>query len=118
MAAFTEYSSFLILNALGLHVASSHMLSFTFGLVASFLLNRRWVFKSTRDIHRQFYKFIILALLNLIASNGLILLFVYNFSFNPMLAKVVCMGMVAAWNYLIFSKLIFSTRSQSKEGET
>jgi len=68
----------------------------------------------------QFYKFIILAILNLIASNGLILLFVYNFSFNPMLAKVVCMGMVAAWNYLIFSKLIFSknTRSQSKEGET
>lgn len=111
-AAAVEYMTFLLLQwRLGNEwLVLSQSLSFLVGLLASFTLNKTWVFRSTGRTDRQLTTYLILAGINLVASNFAIILLVDSLKIEQYLAKVIVMGTIAGWNYLIFSTLIFKER--------
>lgn len=108
-AAAVEYAAFLLLQATfgPSWLLASQSLSFACGFAISFLLNRHWVFNSKGKAGQELIKYGIVAGINLAAGNLAILLLVEAAGIHPLIAKFLVMGMIAAWNYLIFSRLVF-----------
>jgi putative flippase GtrA len=112
-AAVTEYGIFYLLTSgFDLYILLANTISFMGGLLVSFLLNRQWVFRSTNSKRDEFIKYSVLAMVNLIISNGIIHILADTIGNNEMIAKLITMIMIAAWNYLIFSRLIFGTNER------
>ncbi len=111
-AAAVEYAAFFILQiTLGPDwLPASQSLSFACGFVVSFLLNRHWVFRSDGHMGRELMKYGTVAAMNLVLGSVAIVLMVGPAGIHPLIAKFLVMGMIAAWNYLIFSLLVFSKR--------
>lgn len=112
-AAAVEYAAFFILQTtLGPDwLLASQSLSFACGFVVSFLLNRHWVFRSEGSAGQELVKYAVIAGINLAAGNLAMLLMVGPAAMHPLVAKFLVMGMIAGWNYLIFSRLVFSKRT-------
>lgn len=106
-AAFIEYAVFLSLQyfAVGLIIANS--VSFFSGFIVSFVLNRAWVFSSNGAIKKQLGLYTVLAAVNFLISNGVLWLLVEPLNVPPPIAKIIAMVMIASWNYILFSKIIF-----------
>lgn len=111
-AAVVEYGVFIVLaSLLSFSLIIAQSVSFMVGFVVSFSLNRAWVFKSGKgNVKSQLVKYSTLAFVNLILSNILIAFLVNIIDLSDLLAKFIVMGCVAAWNYVIFSKLIFKNQ--------
>ena len=114
-AAGVEYASFLLLQNLTAqkNLFLSQTVSFLCGFVVSFLLNKYWVFKSDQSSKSELAKYAVLAGINLVLTNVVIHLLADQMHVVQWLSKLIVMGMVAAWNYVIFSRLIFG-RNVSK----
>ncbi|HMH69937.1 MAG TPA: GtrA family protein [Candidatus Saccharimonadales bacterium] len=106
-AAIVEYGLFLLLSALYAPILVANTVSFLAGLVVSFTLNKVWVFSSKGALKRQFISYLLLALVNIVIGNALIWLFVEYWGVHAFVAKLLVMIVIALWNYLFFSKLIF-----------
>ncbi len=108
-AAAVEYVAFIALQwSLGpnwLYVNQS--LSFAMGFVVSFSLNRTWVFQSSNSLSTELIKYGLIAVCNLAAGNVVIGVLVGPLGLKEYLSKFVVMALIASWNYLIFSKLVF-----------
>jgi len=80
----------------------------TLGFVLSFLLNRYWSFKSTStNALKQFILYGILFIVNLGISNLLMMLFIDTFGIAPMISKIMAIGILMCWNFVIYKKVIF-----------
>jgi putative flippase GtrA len=110
-AFITEYGSFYVLfSALSLQLYVANSLSFSFGLLVSFSLNRMWAFNGgtyKRSGHHQFAIYFCLAAVNLLITNVLIGLLRHR-GVDPLLGKVICMAMIICWNFFIYKRVIFS----------
>lgn len=108
-AAALEYLVFIGLQqALGSKwLIASQSISFACGFVVSFLLNRHWVFRSGGNLGSELARYGALAAINLVLGNVAMALLVTGANSPPLLAKLIVMVMIAVWNYVIFSKLIF-----------
>lgn len=111
-AAAAEYLVFLALqSALGhAPLILNQSFSFACGFVVSFLLNRHWVFQSAGSWTGDLARYGLLAGINLVLGNVAITLLVGPLGLHPLVAKLVVMVMIAAWNYAIFSKVVFRQR--------
>lgn len=117
-AAVLEYSVFIVLS-----MASSRMLlfnqivSFMCGFVASFLLNKAWVFKSRADIKIAILQYGSLAFVNLMIGASILYYIVQYGGLPQWLAKIIVMASIAVWNYMIFNKCIFPEHDQKDISE-
>lgn len=113
LAALTEYGVFLLFSFVlvrgELYLANS--IGFLSGLLVSFLLNKHWVFKSKKKGSSEFVYYFALAMVNLLISNLLIGVLVNGITVPSFVAKLISMGMVAAWNYFVLSRSIFKQAS-------
>lgn len=116
-AAFTFDYLLLIcayyLLSLPLWVATS--IGYFGGLCISFFVNRTWVYGNSgkqRKMTRQLVEYV-----SLLAANYIFTVYAVNqlndFGIEPTISKIAVTGIIVCWNYLIFSKFIFS----SKESE-
>lgn len=112
-AAAVEYTTFAVLQlCLGQDwLLLSQPLSFAAGFVVSFLLNRSWVFRSGGALHAELLKYGLIASMNLVVGDFMIALLAGPFRLNPFLSKLLVMAIIAGWNYLLFSKLVFKPRA-------
>lgn len=114
LAALTEYASFLLLHSAlrGGLLVLSQSLSFMAGFIVSFILNRNWVFTSSGKVKSQLVRYAILASINLALTNALLWVLIEKAHIVYWVAKFVIMAMVATWNYVLFSRLIFHEKEQ------
>lgn len=115
LAAAIEYASFLLLHTLfdNQWLIVTQSVSFLLGFVVSFSLNRTWVFVAGGSMKSQLVKYSVLAAINLVLTNILLWLLVERFSIVYWLSKIIIMAMVATWNYVLFSRLIFHSRDRT-----
>ena len=107
-AAVVEYGVFVaILHFTPVAVVVAQTVSFLCGFVISFLLNKKWVFKSDGNSKKELIQYSILAATNLVLSNVVLWLMISIVGLFFWIAKLVVMAMVATWNYFIFQKIIF-----------
>lgn len=104
VSAGIEFLSFLILNAhFSLYVASVG--SFMMGLISSFLFNKYVVFRKSGLTYREVVQFFVLGVTNSQISS-LLTIFLAGFV-SKTIAKILSIGLIAMWNYLIMNKIIF-----------
>ena len=91
----------------------ANALAYLVGLTINFALNRGVVFKASglgpAAIYRQMALYGALALSNLVITSWIIGVLVHWTS--GAVAKLIVMGLVALWNYAIYSNLIFAKRA-------
>lgn len=118
-AAVVEYSLFnllfyIVLKNQSTALLTSQITSYLSGLLTAFLLHHFWTFKTTGASHansgkKQFIMYSAVSLTNLVLSSFILVILKENLHFYPWLAKIITMGMIVTWNFLILNKIIFKT---------
>lgn len=103
-----EYSIFYILyDALKLWYIPSNSIAMVTGFVVSFLLNRFWSFQSKDNPYRQLLLYALLFVFNLAFSNLLMYLLSDIAGITPLISKVLVMGIIVVWNFILYKKIIY-----------
>jgi putative flippase GtrA len=103
-----EYMIFYLLyHTLGLGLIPSNTFAMIAGFITSFLLNRFWSFQSSGSAWRQLLLTGILFGVNLVLSNGLIYLLTDFMNMAPLVSKILVMGMIVAWNFILYKRVIY-----------
>lgn len=107
-AAVAEYGSFALLYHASHRVAVANSVSYLFGLLTSFLLNRYWVFNhgQHRKVVSQMILYAILVCVNLGLINVVIIVLAY-FGISPYIGKLAAMAVIVVWNFVVYNKVIF-----------
>jgi putative flippase GtrA len=87
----------------------ANTISFVIALGVSFSLNKLWVFRAAgngKAWQKQTFFYVGLSLFNLTTTNA-ILHYLLLFSVPAFVAKLLVIGLVACWNFIIFRKFIF-----------
>jgi len=112
LSALIEFVAFLIVYNF-VDIYWSALISFMCGLVFSFIFNKLIVFESKcevgRAVGREIMSFLVLGLINSQISS-LVTLGLSQLT-PSVAAKIITMAMVAVWNYLIMSKIIFKSKN-------
>ena len=106
-------ADYLILTALyyglSFNLSTSTTMGFLVGFVISFVSNRKWVFGSKgseRKTTIQLVEYACLVVVNYIFTVTTINI-LKNAGLEPSISKVLIMGAITIWNYLIFKHIIF-----------
>lgn len=105
-----EFIVFLVLSPF-VHIYVASVVSFMVGLVVSFVFNKFVVFKNSKKITRpEVVQFVALGLVNSQLSS--LMTWSVSFVLPSPVAKVISMGAIAVWNYLIMNLIIFKNKLQ------
>lgn len=93
------------------HTAVSNVISYSAGLLNSFILNKFWTFAETSrhgPAGRQFVLFVLFNLVGLAISTGLVV--ALTGVTGPALAKVLSVPIVFVWGYVTNRRLVYAAR--------
>ena len=80
----------------------SNSLGFIFAATNNYIWNRLWTFQSTSDaVAREYTLFFIIALIGLGLNNGIIYLLHERLHLNFYLSKLIAIGCVTIWNFVM-----------------
>lgn len=102
---FTLLFIFRDIAKLSIVAANTIALSIVFWF--NFLMNRFWSFKSTGSIKKQLAMYLVLFVFNLTASDIMMYLMTDRLSLQYLIAKVIAIGVVVSWNFIIYRKVIY-----------
>jgi putative flippase GtrA len=107
-----DFIVFLALTRLfvffGDHVLYANVISFTFAVSNSYILNRRWTFKSSEaGLTRQYIRFFVINLTGLGVNTGLLYIFVYQVHLYDVFGKILAIGITLFWNFFLNKWLVF-----------
>ncbi|GGK56606.1 hypothetical protein GCM10011405_00930 [Rufibacter glacialis] len=93
---------------LGVYYVFATVFSTVIAIVLNYFLTRKWVFSSSKySFKYEFSSFVLFSLVGLLLNLGLILLFVEKIQMNPLLGKLLAIGLVSVFNYFSKKKLVF-----------
>ena len=108
LTAGIEFVVFLLISPVTYTYVASFV-SFSLGLISSFIFNKFIVFKNSKKVVKgEVAQFFVLGLVNSQLSS----LITYGLAFitpKP-IAKIVTMGLIAGWNYLLMNFIIFKIK--------
>ncbi len=73
----------------------------------NFLLNKFWSFRSRENFRRQLWLYSMLFIFNLGAVSALMYLLTDVLHLYYLVSKVLVMGMVVTWNFVLYKKVIY-----------
>lgn len=115
LATILELASFHLLYViLGRGAVVAHILSYGVGLAASFFFNKRAVFRSNNPMRSEVMKYVVLAGINLVIGSIMIMVLVGPLRQNADLAKIIVIGIVSVWNFVIFKYVVFVSKSKDE----
>lgn len=105
ITAGLEFSVFLVLSPWA-HIYVASTVSFLVGLVASFIFNKFVVFRNSKTVERsEVLQFFALGLANSQLSS--LMTWGLAFVLPGVVAKIISMGAIVVWNYLLMNFVIF-----------
>ena len=109
LSALIEFLSYALLkqfiNGGDFQIGLISAISFSLGLISSFLFNKFLVFQKKDKQSKEVFQFICLGLVNLIISSTLTVLL--SKIIDPIFAKIVTMALIVVWNFLLMNFVIF-----------
>ena len=102
-----EYTIFTLCNWVGLWYIYSNTIAYVIIFWFNFLMNRFWSFQSKDNLGRQLVLFGMLFAFNLGATNVLIYFLSDIIGIIPAISKIIVMGAVVSWNFIIYKKVIY-----------
>lgn len=114
---WSGYAMFaLCYSILGLDIVPSKIISYIFGLVINFILERFWVFDSKqarKNLDKVTFKYVLLSALNLVLDT----LIVWSLSLQgitPYIGQFVSAGFFTVWNYVWYKLWVFARISKPR----
>lgn len=103
-----EYALFYALfNFAHLKDMYAHTLALSVTFWFNFIINRIWSFKSKANLKKQLLQYLTLYLINLAITNALLYFLSHVLSLNPNFGKILVMGAIICWNFIIYKKVIY-----------
>lgn len=106
-----DYLVFFLLNNFSpTGYGVNQAISYTCGMLNSFILNRRWTFSDSREnrkIPGQFWRFIVINGISLAVTVETMTVLVYTLGLNAYLAKVLVILIAQAINFLGYRLWVF-----------
>lgn len=103
-----EYALFtLLLQIMKLWYIVANSIAYVIIFWFNFLLNRYWSFESKADLKKQLVMYSFLFLFNIAAQNTLMYVLSDMAQISPQISKVLIMGAVVSWNFIIYKKIIY-----------
>lgn len=90
-----------------LSVIEANSIALTIVFWFNFLLNRHWSFKSKSSLKKQLLMYAVLFVFNLGASDLIMYVLVTLLGIQYLLAKVLAIGAVVSWNFILYKKVIY-----------
>lgn len=104
---------------MGISAFLSNGISWILGVIISFFLYRRYVFKieieNMKQMAIEFAQFCSLRVFSGLSETGFIYVFVDKFRFNSLLFKVIASFLAALLNYFVSKILIFAKKKHKQE---
>ncbi len=107
-----EYLSFLLLLFTTDRLVASNSISFLLGIAAGFWLHKHWTFGGQHLLKTRYQvgMYSLVATFNFVMTNVLVGVMVNGLGWVAFAAKLLTMGIIACWSYLLFNKIIFRYR--------
>lgn len=114
---WSGYAMFaLCYSLLGLDIVTSKIISYIFGLLVNFILERFWVFDSRearKHLDKVTAKYIVLSVFNL-AIDTIIVWGLSKVGISPYIGQFVSAGFFTVWNYIWYKLWVFARISKPK----
>lgn len=116
IAAGVEIGLFVALYQ-GLHwpLLVANTLALSCALLLCFALQKQWTFATKGGLGRELKLYLLMQIVSGLLNNLLIVLFVTHWAWQPLVAKVVQIGIVFMWNFS-FCKLVIFKATASAPG--
>lgn len=109
ISAVVETGLFLALyQQLQLPVLAANMLAISCALLLCFVLHKHWTFGARGDVGRQLKLYLLMQVFSVLFNNLLIYLFITQWAWPPLPAKVLQIGIVFLWNFTFCKMCIFT----------
>lgn len=104
-----EYLMFFILyHLLSVGYITANVIVYAVVFWINFLLNRFWSFKSQDNLLRQLKLYSLLFIFNLLVVNVFLMYVLSEIAgIPPLISKVLLMGVVVLWNFILYKKVIY-----------
>lgn len=109
-----DFSVFTLLTFWNIPLIAAQTLSYSAGVLNSFLMNRTWTFKQTNDATGQLIRFLILNLLTLAITYGLLVGFHDQWKWPLLLSKFIATGLSLGINFVGSRLWVFSSPNLEK----
>ena len=103
-----DFTVFAVLSNLGVLLLVAQCVSYSCGVLNSFLLNRTWTFKGHSQSHGQLIRFVALNLGSLTITYGLLVYFHNSLAWPLLVCKLLATGASLGINYVGSRLWIFS----------
>ncbi|MFL0194758.1 GtrA family protein [Clostridium sp. WILCCON 0269] len=107
-----DFCVFTICESLfGIHYTISQVLGYSFGVINSFIFNRKWTFEgkaSDKEVHHELIQFVAVNICSLIVTVLCIKFLVNDFSINVYISKVIVTFIAQIINFLLYKLWVFS----------
>lgn len=98
---------FVLKDIAGLSVIVANSIALATVFWFNFLMNRFWSFKSKSNLKKQLIMYLFLFVFNLGASDLIMYLLTERLPLQYLIAKVIAIGAVVSWNFVLYSKVIY-----------
>ena len=85
----------------------SQILSYSAGIVWSFIWNRRWTFKSKKSMSKEFLLFVLTQVVMLVLSTALLYLIVDRYHYPASISWVCVMAIITILNFVMLKIVVF-----------
>lgn len=111
-----DFGLLFILKAIGLPAIGANTISTSVAFIFSFIMNRKYTFKSSGgNIKRELTLFILVTLFGLWVLQNIVIWLsapvIANFGFNEptalILAKLAATAVSLVWNYIMYDRVVF-----------
>ena len=106
IATIINYSLFSVLLISGVHYLVSSAVGYASGIIISFLINRRYVFKSSGDSRSQLVRYTVIYLGAMFVQLGLLEALVRS-GLDPFLANALAIIIVVVLNFFVIRRFVF-----------
>lgn len=127
VATTIDFGILLTLNAIGLHSIAANYISTTIAFCFSFVANRHFAFRATKEhVGKQIALFIVVTLFGIWVLQPPIILLgeevIEHYIHIPswvglVLGKLVATGVTLVWNYYMYSRVVFKKPSADNRPE-
>ena len=97
---------FLLYEIFNVDVVVSNVIALALATFFNFYMSRVWTFKTSSSLLRMLTLYLLLFTWNQVFSSWTIL-WLIGMGAPAMLAKVITMGLIMCWNFVLYRKVIF-----------
>lgn len=113
---WSGYAVFALLyGVLHFDIVSAKIISYVFGLIVNFVLERFWVFDSRdarKNLDKVTVKYVTLSAVNLGIDTAIVVGLQRSFGITPYVGQFVSAGFFTVWNYLWYKLWVFARHAK------